>query len=123
MDKIWKKHWPTSVDEPSIRFPDEPLPALLSRQAERVPDRPALIFYGREVTFRELDAAVSRFAGWLRRRGIEAGDRVAVSLENSPQFAIAYYGSAPEQSSCVSIRCTRRSSCSTNSKTPAPAPW
>jgi len=93
MDKIWKKHWPASVDEASIRFSDEPLPAHLGRQAERVPDRPALIFYGREVTFRELDAAVSRFAGWLRSRGIEAGDRVAVSLENSPQFAIAYYGS------------------------------
>jgi long-chain acyl-CoA synthetase len=92
MDKIWKKHWPSSVDEASIRFPDEPLPALLGRQAERVPDRPALIFYGREVTFRELDGAVSRFAGWLRSRGIEAGDRVAISLENSPQFAIGYYG-------------------------------
>ena len=63
MDKIWKQHWPASVDEASIRFPDEPLPALLGRQAQRVPDRPALIFYGREVTFRELDAAVSRFAG------------------------------------------------------------
>src|SRR5260370_16154515 len=93
MDKIWKKHWPASGDEAAIRFPDEPLPARLGREAERVPDRPALIFYGREVTFRELDAAVSRFAGWLRSRGIEAGDRVAVSLENSPQFAIAYYGS------------------------------
>src|SRR6266852_3755230 len=93
MDKIWRKHWPSSVDEASIRFPDEPLPALLARQARRVPDRAALIFYGRELTFRELDSAASRFAGWLRSRGIQAGDRVAISLENSPQFAIAYYGS------------------------------
>ncbi len=92
MDKIWRKHWPSSVDEGSIRFPDEPLPALLARQARRVPDRTALIFYGREVTFRELDAAASHFAGWLRSRDIQAGDRVAIMLENSPQFAIAYYG-------------------------------
>src|SRR5216683_6240910 len=92
MDKIWRKHWPASVDEGSIRFSDEPLPALLARQARRVPDRPALIFYGREITFRELDAAASHFAGWLRSRGIQAGDRVAIFLENSPQFAIAYYG-------------------------------
>lgn len=92
MDKIWRKHWPSSVDEASIRFPDEPLPGLLARQARRVPDRAALIFYGREVTFRELDAAASHFAGWLRSRDIQAGDRVAILLENSPQFAIAYYG-------------------------------
>jgi acyl-CoA synthetase (AMP-forming)/AMP-acid ligase II len=92
LDKIWRKHWPSSVDEESIRFPDEPLPALLARQARRVPDRAALIFYGRELTFRELDAAASRFAGWLRSRDIQAGDRVAILLENSPQFAIAYYG-------------------------------
>jgi acyl-CoA synthetase (AMP-forming)/AMP-acid ligase II len=92
MDKIWRKHWPSSVDEASIRFSEEPLPALLARQARRVPDRAALIFYGRELTFRELDSAVSHFAGWLRSRGIQAGDRVAISLENSPQFAIAYYG-------------------------------
>jgi acyl-CoA synthetase (AMP-forming)/AMP-acid ligase II len=93
MDKIWKKYWPASVDEASIRFPDEPLPTVLARQADRVPDRAALIFYGREFSFRELDTAVSRFAGWLRSRGIQAGDRVAIFLENSPQFAIAYYGS------------------------------
>src|SRR5216684_2618396 len=92
MDKIWRKHWPSSVNEASIRFPDETLPAVLARQARRVPDRAALIFYGRELTFRELDSAASRFAGWLRSRGIQAGDRVAISLENSPQFAIAYYG-------------------------------
>jgi acyl-CoA synthetase (AMP-forming)/AMP-acid ligase II len=92
MEKIWKTHWPASADEASIRFPDQPLPAVLARQARRVPERSALIFYGREVSFRELDAAVSRFAGWLRSRGTRPGDRVAIFLENSPQFAIAYYG-------------------------------
>src|SRR5215471_8252199 len=92
MEKIWKKHWPPSVDEVSIRFPEQSLPALLERQAQRVPNRAALIFYGRELSFRELDVAVKRFAGWLRSRGIKPGDRVAIFLENSPQFAIAYYG-------------------------------
>src|SRR5207302_8211798 len=92
VEKIWKKHWPPSVDEAAIRLPEETLPAIFARQARRVPGKPALIFYGREVTFAELDEAVSRFAGWLHARGIRAGDRVAIFLENSPQFAIAYYG-------------------------------
>ena len=92
MEKIWRKHWPSSVNEGSIHFPDVTLPAVLARQARRVPQRPALIFYGRELTFRELDDAVSRFAAWLKSRGVAAGERVAIFLENSPQFAIAYYG-------------------------------
>ncbi|HEY6051458.1 MAG TPA: long-chain fatty acid--CoA ligase, partial [Thermoanaerobaculia bacterium] len=37
-------------------------------------------------------AAVNRFAYWLRSRGIQAGDRVAIYLENCPQFAISYFG-------------------------------
>ena len=92
MEKIWKRHWPASVDEAAIRLPEETLPVLFARQAQRVPRKPALIFYGREVTFAELHDAVDRFAGWLRSRGVGAGDRVAIFLENSPQFAIAYYG-------------------------------
>jgi acyl-CoA synthetase (AMP-forming)/AMP-acid ligase II len=92
MEPIWKKHWPESVDEKSIRLPEEVLPAILARQAKRVPDRTAIHFYGRAVSFRELDSAVGRFAGFLKSRGISAGDRVAIFLENAPQFAIAYYG-------------------------------
>jgi long-chain acyl-CoA synthetase len=92
MEKIWKKHWPSWVDERAIRLPEETLPAVLQRQARRVPDRAAIIFYGREVTFAELHDSVCRFAGWLQARGIRAGDRVAIFLENCPQFAIAYYG-------------------------------
>src|SRR3989440_4334120 len=92
MEPIWKKHWPASVDERSIRLPEETLPAVLEQQARRVPDRAAIVFCGREVSFAELHDSVSRFAGWLQSRGIRAGDRVAIFLENCPQFAIAYYG-------------------------------
>ena len=55
-------------------------------------DKPALIFYGREISFAELDEASDRFAGWLQGRGLCPGDRVAIYLENCPQFAIAYMG-------------------------------
>src|SRR3954452_9013563 len=75
MEKIWKKYWPPSVDESTIRLPEETLPVILERQVHRVPDRAAIIFYGREVTFAELHDAVCRFAGWLQSRGIAPGDR------------------------------------------------
>jgi len=92
MERIWTRHWPPGVDEAAIRLPAEPLPVFLARNAERLGDKPALIFYGREISFAELDEASDRFAGWLRGRGLQAGDRVAISLENCPQFAIAYMG-------------------------------
>jgi acyl-CoA synthetase (AMP-forming)/AMP-acid ligase II len=92
MDKIWKAHWPAGLDEAAIELPTEPLSVVFSRQSRRLPRKPALIFYGRELSFAELDEASSRFAGWLRARGVHAGDRVAIFLENCPQFAIAYFG-------------------------------
>ena len=103
MEKIWKKHWPPSVDEAAIRLPEETLPVILARQAQRVPEKPAMIFYGRVVKFAELADAVERFAGWLRSRGVGAGDRVAIFLENSPQFAIAYYGTLRAGGICVCL--------------------
>ncbi|MBI2217207.1 MAG: AMP-binding protein [Candidatus Rokubacteria bacterium] len=92
MDTIWKRWWPAGVDEPSIELPVRPLAMILKDNARRLPSKPALIFYGRQVTFAELDDASDRFAGWLASRGVRPGDRVAVFLENCPQFAIAYFG-------------------------------
>jgi acyl-CoA synthetase (AMP-forming)/AMP-acid ligase II len=92
MDKIWTRWWPPGVDEASIEMPVQPLHAIFKANARRLASKPALIFYGREMTFGELDDASDRFAGWLGGRGVGPGDRVAIFLENCPQFAIAYLG-------------------------------
>jgi acyl-CoA synthetase (AMP-forming)/AMP-acid ligase II len=92
VNPIWKTHWPPGLDESRIRLPQVPLPAFLTGNARRAPDKPALVFYGLELAFGELDDLSDRFAGWLARRGIRPGDRIAIFLENCPQFAIAYYG-------------------------------
>jgi acyl-CoA synthetase (AMP-forming)/AMP-acid ligase II len=92
VDRIWQKHWPPGVDEAHIRLPEESLAARLTATAARMPRRAALVFYGREISFAELDEASDRFAGWLRGRGVGPGDRGALYLENCPQFAIAHFG-------------------------------
>ncbi|HEX6738927.1 MAG TPA: AMP-binding protein [Vicinamibacteria bacterium] len=92
MEPIWKRHWPPGVDEDAIRLPQDPLSVILKRHAAADPRQTALVFYGRELSFGELDESTDRFAGWLRARGLQRGDRVALLLENCPQFAIAYYG-------------------------------
>ncbi len=92
MEKIWKAHWPPGLAEERIRLPEEPLAVIFKRNARRAPGKPALVFYGRQLSFGELDEASDRFAGWLVHRGLRPGDRVAIFLENCPQFAVAYYG-------------------------------
>ena len=91
-DRPWKKYWPEGLDEDAIVIPGDPLPFTLKRHAHADPERLAVVFYGREISRRELDDASDRFAGWLLAQSVQPGDRVALYLENSPQFVIAYMG-------------------------------
>jgi malonyl-CoA/methylmalonyl-CoA synthetase len=64
----------------------------LLRWAESDPGRRCLEFEGRSLTYGEL---VSRSGGWsagLRGLGVGRADRVALFLENSPEFVCAYLG-------------------------------
>ncbi|MBZ4486160.1 long-chain-fatty-acid--CoA ligase [Microbacterium sp. cx-55] len=55
------------------------------------PDAPALQFFGRVTTYRELDAQIARAAAGLRALGVGAGDPVALVLPNCPQHIVAFY--------------------------------
>ncbi len=64
----------------------------LRLSAERHPDRPAIVYYGRTLSFSDLHAQVQRLAGYLAEAcGIGADDRVALYMQNAPHFVIAYY--------------------------------
>jgi long-chain acyl-CoA synthetase len=65
---------------------------LLRESAKAHPDKPALLFDGGSLTFREVDALSDRMAVTLRTRGFEPGDRIGMQLPNIPQFVIAYFG-------------------------------
>ncbi|TJZ79699.1 long-chain fatty acid--CoA ligase [Rhodococcus oryzae] len=68
------------------------LSMLLEDSARRYPDRAALVLDGERLTYAELDARANQVANLLSSRGIEPGDRVALSCPNLPQFPIVYYG-------------------------------
>lgn len=72
--------------------PDLAVWQILEESAHRWPDRPALRFFGRQTTYRELHAQVERFARGLVARGLRPGERVGLVLPNSPQMVIAYFG-------------------------------
>jgi long-chain acyl-CoA synthetase len=56
------------------------------------PAGPVIYYFDGTITLGELDDLASRFASLLAGWGVGKGDRVAVSLQNDPEFAIAQLG-------------------------------
>ncbi len=64
---------------------------LLRRSAQRFPERPAILNRGVGVRYGELWPSVCRAANALRAGGLAPGERVALLIENSAEYVIAYY--------------------------------
>jgi acyl-CoA synthetase (AMP-forming)/AMP-acid ligase II len=90
MEKRWYSVW--DPDIPKSFESEKPLPDYLRDTAMSIPNRIAVNFYGFEMTYKELDDAIDRFAGGLADLGMKRGDRVAVYMGNCPQFVISYFG-------------------------------
>lgn len=93
MEKIWMKHWPPDMAKEVVLTEGKiPIFEYLRINAKRTPDKPAIINYGREISYRELDEASDQFANYLLDLGLVKGDRVGLFLGNSPQYIIAHFG-------------------------------
>ncbi len=64
---------------------------IVEASARDYPDAPALQFFGRTTSYRELNDAIARAAAGLRDQGVTAGDPVAIVLPNCPQHIVAFY--------------------------------
>ncbi|MCK5349932.1 MAG: acyl--CoA ligase, partial [Desulfobacula sp.] len=58
----------------------------VQRWAELHPDKPAIIFEEQTISYEDLCKRADRTSCWLQSIGIEKGDRVAVMLNNCPEF-------------------------------------
>lgn len=65
---------------------------MLSESARRWPERAALNFMGRNVSYRELDQMVSRAAAGLQALGVGPGVHVGLYLPNSPHCLVSFLG-------------------------------
>ncbi len=91
MNQRHYQHWPKRVPK-SLVYPRTPLYDFLETSARRYPDHPAIIYYGRRITYSELWSECVRLAGALAGMGVTKGDRVALYLQNSPHFIIGFLG-------------------------------
>ncbi|MFZ5632797.1 MAG: long-chain-fatty-acid--CoA ligase [Bacillota bacterium] len=90
MERPWQRHYDYDVPT-TIRYPRIPIHELVQLPAGAYPDKPALYFYGSEITFWELRSQILRMANVLGGLGVQKGDRVGIHLPNIPQYVISYY--------------------------------
>jgi acyl-CoA synthetase (AMP-forming)/AMP-acid ligase II len=81
---------------PDVEIPEVSLSPFVLRQAERLPDKPALVdaSNGRTLTYCELAAAVRRAAIGLKRHGFQPGDVLAIYAPSLPEYAVALLAAA-----------------------------
>jgi fatty-acyl-CoA synthase len=66
----------------------------LADRARTTPDRVAIDYHDREVTYRELDEAANRVASSFAERGLRRGDRVATLTGNTPEHVAVFFACA-----------------------------
>ncbi|WP_433504260.1 class I adenylate-forming enzyme family protein [Pseudonocardia halophobica] len=90
-DKPWLARYdegqPTSI---TPEFPD--MLALFRATVEQHGDRDAIRYFDGRITYRELDELSDAVAAGLLDSGFSAGERVALFLQNDPQYVIALVG-------------------------------
>jgi long-chain acyl-CoA synthetase len=77
--------------------------AMFRASVERNPDGDALRYFDGRITYRELDELTDAFASALLDDGFSAGDRVALYLQNVPQFVIGLVGTWKAGGIAVSV--------------------
>lgn len=92
LEKPWLRFYDEEVPS-EVEVPEKPLYWILEEAARLYPRRTALYFLGTHITYSGLLRRAKAFAGFLRSIGVGKGDVVGLLLPNTPQFAIAYYGS------------------------------
>lgn len=84
--RFWPRRLPHAIVPPQTSLWDN-----LAISARRYPDKAALVFFGRTVSYRALEMAAQRMAAFLHRLGVRKGDRVLLCMQNCPQLVLAHF--------------------------------
>ncbi len=92
MEKPWLPLYPAGVPANIDPSQYSRVIDMVEEAFEKFAHQPAFIFMGKTMTFRELDEKSMAFGAYLRSRGLEPGDRVALMMPNLMQYPIAMFG-------------------------------
>lgn len=90
-EKPWLAHYPPEVPH-TLTYPSMPVQEYLTKAYEKYPQKVAIHFMGKELSYEELYQSSMKFANYLQKLGIKKGDRVSIMLPNCPQAVISFYG-------------------------------
>jgi long-chain acyl-CoA synthetase len=79
---------------PPVDFPDVPYDQLVRAAAERVPDRPAIIYHDLILTYREVVSMINCIANGLHDLGLRKGDRLCLFTTNRPEYTLTFIAAA-----------------------------
>ena len=83
---VWPKRLPRSITPPATSLWHN-----LAVSALRFPDKAALVFFDRVLTYRQVMLQAEALAATLCRMGVKKGDRVMLLMQNCPQWVIAHF--------------------------------
>ncbi|CAN5715690.1 long-chain fatty acid--CoA ligase [soil metagenome] len=89
--KPWLDRYASYVPA-ELPLPTRSMIELFEESASRNPDGDAVRYFDGAISYAELDRMAESFAALLAESGIGKGDRVAVYMQNNPQFLVAQYG-------------------------------
>ncbi|MBH5143512.1 class I adenylate-forming enzyme family protein [Rhodococcus erythropolis] len=90
-DKIWLKQYP-DPGKSSLEIEFDTALDMFKSAVARGPDRDAIRYYDRRITFRELDELSDAFAVGILDSGFRPGERLVIYAQNIPQFLIVQLG-------------------------------
>lgn len=67
------------------------IPESLRLNALKQPEKTAIVFKDRKMTYRKLNQRVNRLANALSAFGFKPGDKIAILMENCPEFLESYF--------------------------------
>ncbi|GLY10165.1 long-chain-fatty-acid--CoA ligase [Pseudobacillus badius] len=87
----WLANYPEEIPA-SLTYEEQPVQSYLTKTAQQYPNKTAIHFMGKELTFQEVYESSLKVGNYLRKLGVKKGDRVAIMLPNGPQAVISYFG-------------------------------
>jgi long-chain acyl-CoA synthetase len=98
-EKPWLKNYDKNVPA-ELEFEEKTFAEKFREIAGKYPDRPAIIYMDKKISFREIDTLSNQLAAYLIKSGLKPDDVVGLHMPNVPAHYIGFI--AVQKAGCVS---------------------
>ena len=92
MEKIWLKHYPTSI-APEIPSINKDIILLFLEACKEFENQPAFRSFDKALSYGELKQLSFQLATELQNQGLQKGDRIIIQLPNILQYPVSLWAS------------------------------